>query len=223
MKTVIFLKTMTLALGVLILSSCNKKDLDALKDDVNSQNNTVGNLNNIVVNDDGIHGVIQGNRAVDSVGFTINYAHTYVTSYGGGAKVAASSTNYIRDNGDGTYDIRIRRSNNVAQDEYSEIRVTDYNPTVGISSADIYTFTYHTQQADDIKKTLEFWQDGNYGCCGNQITVDEFSLNLATRSVDISLTIESTEDDGYSSTENPTHVTMNFSGQLTWYDSTNNY
>lgn len=209
-----FLRTTgLLAATVIMFSSCNKKDIEELQSDVDAQNGNIQNLQQVIPTDAGITGTIKGNRGADSVAFTINYDHSFRWD-------TENDASYLEDNGDGTYDIFIERYASTSSSEYSYIEVYDYDPTIGISSAEVYAYIEESQQADDIQKTLNFWQEGYNYCCGNQITVNSFNLNLDSKAFSISLAINSPEDDGYNSTDNPTTVTMNYSGTLSWEETT---
>lgn len=213
------MKSAALGLSVLLLSSCNKKDIEEIQNDIDSQNGNINNIENVIVTDDGIHGYIKGNRQSDSVAFYYDYDHEYIGSANSGAKVGPSGSNYIKDNGDGTYDVKVKRYLNTSQVEYSTIEVYDYDPSVGVSSAEFYAYTYHENQAEDIKKTFLFWQEGYLDDTEDDITVNAFSIDMNNRSVNIDLTIQSTEDDGINSSDNPTTVTMKFAGTLNWNTS----
>ncbi len=203
-----------------LITSCNKSDIEDLNNQVDTQNQTLNTIDEVIDTDDGIYGSVSGNRGIDSAAFQFDYQHTLISP--GNYKVGIAGPTLskgLTDNGDGTYTIWITRKKDIGGSSNSEIKIENYNPSIGISSADIYTFIYELAPANDIKSTLQFYQEGNYNCCGDQITVDHFSLDLNTREISVALTIESVESDGYNSTDNPTQVTMNFNGVLDWAQS----
>ncbi len=206
----IFLTTVGfLAATALTLTSCNKKDIEELQSKTDEQNTNIQVLDDVITQGDGIALSVNGNRGIDSVAFSFSRTYTYMSS-------SHHKVSYVYDNGNGTYDFYIERSDDITEEDYCEITIEDYNPTIGASSASAYVYLEAQHEANDINSTLDFWQQGYSYCCGNQVEINSISFNEDTREFSVSLTMTSIDEDGYSSTDNPVTTTISFSGTLSW-------
>lgn len=223
-----FLKTTGFLAAILLsVTACNKDDIDDLQGDVSTNGDNIETLDELITNGDGIYGSVTGNRGSDSVAFSFDFSHTFMWDH-------SYNNTYVYDNGDGTYDFYIERYGDVTGDTYSEISITNYAPPgtssggasplkAGVPStpsANVYAQIQDFVQANDINKTLEFEAEGYSNCCGNTLTVNTLEYNETTKVLNVSVTINSPEDDSDNSTRNPGTITLSFNGPLSWGNTT---
>jgi hypothetical protein len=222
------MKKITLLLSVVIfafaITSCNKKKIKDLEDEAAANKAAIealqassANSNTVTLSGNPINVSVMGNRGFDSTAFS------YTTKFDWGYQEGQYS-NYVYDynDGSGMMEFYVEKYDNIYEDNYAEIDIYDFDPSVGINSAKIYAYFDQRFAQSDTMANLYVYQNGYlngaYGYTGaDNITINSFSYNETTRLLNINLTINSTETEPNNGQNNPAKVTMSYSGVLTPY------
>jgi hypothetical protein len=219
------MKKITLLFSVVIfalaITSCNKKKIKDLEAEAAAnkaalealQASTATN-NTASLTGNPINVSFMGNRGFDSTA----YSYSVQYDYGYGEPRWYTYVDEYND-GSGMMSFYIERYNSVDSDYDCYIQIDNFDPTVGINSAEIYVYAENLFAPTDTASNLYIDQNGylNYGGYNDNITVNSFSYNETTRAFSINLTVNSTEADPQNSSYNPAKVTFSYSGVLSPY------
>lgn len=211
-KLVLICSALLIALS---LQNCNKKKINELEDEIealkNSQNQNQNQTNtqtSLLQSQYAIDVNFQGNRGYDSAAY--NYSQLYAFAW-----EEPREDNYVYMNPNGTYYFWIERYSNVAGYRSASIEIDNYDPAVGITSANIWVYAEEYFSQSDTTAVLYVEQSGEYNTGSNDITINSFSYNESSRALNIDLTVNSTEVDPGNSSNNPAIVRMRYNGVLT--------
>jgi hypothetical protein len=209
----------------LLLGSCNKKlkkeldelksDLDATKSELNSVKNQSNNNASLLGSSTPITVTINNaNRQIDSVAFSGTYVFDFKWDNN-------SDDTYIRDNGNGTYDIYIERYGSVEGSDYVDIFIDNWDLVSPITSNVISVYAEKYMYPSDLGQTLYWWTEGylNHASRANTLTINTVSYNPQTRYFVFDVTSNTPENWAYGSTKNPESVRFQWSGTLATYNT----
>jgi outer membrane murein-binding lipoprotein Lpp len=180
MKKIVLLFLSASLMGATLLTSCNKKlkedikDLDSQVSDLKTKNETLQNQLNTTSAAIGSNEPITATTSfVDDNGATKTWTDTY------NFKAGNYSTQYMEDNGDGTFDIYIERFSDVDWYEGAWVYFT-YNPTTGVLSdkSGGQYWDWNLPYGDN----ASYYE--SYGNCTANITLS--SINTTTGAISLS-------------------------------------
>jgi hypothetical protein len=218
----LFMKNFLLSLAfflsmVAFLSNCKDKEMYdveaevAQNQDLNNLNNSNNNQNNLLQSNNPIIITTSGTRGFDDAPY--NYTSKYDFS-----SSKAIENNFVYSDDDNTYDFYINKYYQVegSDDARAYIKITDFDPVVGINNAYIEVFFSNYYVQTDILASLRLYQSGylNDGSNDN-IVVNSFSFDKTTRVINIDLTVNATEANPQNSSDNASTTRFQYSGILT--------
>jgi outer membrane murein-binding lipoprotein Lpp len=212
MKKVTLLFLSASLMGATLLTSCNKKlkedikDLDSQVSDLKSQNEALQNQANTISAAIGSNEPITATTTfVDDNGATRTWTDTY------NFKAGNYSTQYMEANGDGTFDIYIERFSDVDWYEGAWLEFT-YDPTSGaVTNKEGGHYWDWNLPYNDATRFYE----GYTGCT---ITIAISSINTTTGAISLSFT--GVADDTYGANSSTSYVPNDNKGATTTFSFT---